>query len=152
MHDVTMEASRGRCSICWWFWTYFVVNTCNMTLFSHVIIGIDHGRSGVTATTLSWFVVRRGRPNKSLGCCCGNSLPTIINPLITSWQFCIITSLCRISLKWNVAMVKILLTSGFPSQRAKNAEIISLSLCHLWLKLRLPWYVQPLECYSRGIF
>ena len=30
---------------------YFVVNTFDTKLFSHVIIGIDHGRSGVTATT-----------------------------------------------------------------------------------------------------
>ena len=30
---------------------YFVVNTFHTTLFSHVIIGIDHGREGVTATT-----------------------------------------------------------------------------------------------------
>ena len=45
------------------FLTYFVVNTCNITLFSHGIIGIDHGRSGVTATTPWWFVVRRGRPS-----------------------------------------------------------------------------------------
>ena len=35
---------------------YFVVSTCNITLFSHVIIRIDHGRS---ATTPVWFVVRR---------------------------------------------------------------------------------------------
>ena len=35
------------------FERFFVVNTCNITLFSHVIIGIDHGRSGVTATTPS---------------------------------------------------------------------------------------------------
>ena len=81
-----MEASRRRRSIWWWFWTYFVVNTCNITFFSHVIIGIDYGRSGVTATTPSWLVVRRGRPssapdNKSLGCCCRNSPPTVINPL-----------------------------------------------------------------------
>ena len=36
-----------------------VVNTFDTMLFSHVIIGIDHGRSGVTATTPEWFVVRR---------------------------------------------------------------------------------------------
>ena len=65
MRDITMEASRWRHSIWWWFWTHFVVNTCNITLFSHVIIGIDHGRSG----------------NKSRGCCCHNSIPTVINPL-----------------------------------------------------------------------
>ena len=52
-----MEASRRRSSI-WWFWTYFVVNTFDTTLFSHVIIGIDHDREGVTATTPSWFVVQ----------------------------------------------------------------------------------------------
>ena len=86
-----MEASRWRCSIWWWFWAYFVINTFHTTLFSHVIIGIDHGRLGVTATTPEWFVVRRGRPssvlapdNKSLGCCCRNSLPTVINPLNTN--------------------------------------------------------------------
>ena len=54
---------RRRRSIWWWFWKYFVVNTCNITFFSHVIIGIDHGRLGVTATTPSWFVVRWGRPS-----------------------------------------------------------------------------------------
>ena len=48
----------------------FVVNTFHTTLFSHVIIGIDHGRSDVPAPD-----------NKSLGCCCRNSLPTVINPL-----------------------------------------------------------------------
>ena len=87
-----MEASRRRRSIWWWFWTYFVVNTFHATLFSNVIIGIDHGRSGVTATTPSWFVVRRQElrsrdvpalDNKSLGCCCRNSRPTVINPLNT---------------------------------------------------------------------
>ena len=52
----------------WWiFWTYFVVNTLHTKLFSHVIIGIDHGRSGVTATTPSWFVVRRGRTTNHSG-------------------------------------------------------------------------------------
>ena len=86
-----MEASRRRRSIWWWFWTYFVLSTCNITLFSHVIIGIDHGREGVTATTPEWFVVRRrdvsrAQDNKSLGCCCRNSLPTVINPLNIVWQ------------------------------------------------------------------
>ena len=112
-----MQASRRRRSIWWWFWTYFVVNTSDITLFSHVIIGIDHGREGVMATTPEWFVVwRRDVPraqvgrelrqqhpsdllsgagtsqelrsrdvpapdNKSLGCCCRSSLPTVINPL-----------------------------------------------------------------------
>ena len=60
-----MEASRRRRSIWWWFWTYFAVNTFDRTLFSHVIIGIDHGRSGVTATITSWFVVRRGHPESA---------------------------------------------------------------------------------------
>ena len=32
---------------------YFVVNTFDTTLLSHVIIGIDHGQSGVTTTTSS---------------------------------------------------------------------------------------------------
>ena len=58
MCDVTMEASRRRRSIWWWFWTYFVVNKFCTKLFFHVIIGIDQGRSGVTATTPDWFVVR----------------------------------------------------------------------------------------------
>ena len=96
MRDVTMAASRQRRSIWWWFWTYFVVDTFHTTLFSHVIIGIGHGREGVTATTPEWFIVRRrdvpralllrsrdvpAPDNKSLGCCCRNSLPTVINPL-----------------------------------------------------------------------
>ena len=76
MCDVTTEASRQRHSIWWWFWTYFVENTLDTKLFGHDMIKIDQGREGVTATTPSWFVV-----NKSLGCCCRNSLPTIINPL-----------------------------------------------------------------------
>ena len=54
-----MEASRRRRSIGGWFWTYVVVNAFDTKLFSHVLIGIDHGRDGVTATTPSWFVVRR---------------------------------------------------------------------------------------------
>ena len=72
---------------------FCVVNMFHTKFFSHVIIGIDHGRSWVTATTSSWLVVWRGRPesaargmsppdNKSLGCCCRNSRPTVINPLI----------------------------------------------------------------------
>ena len=82
MRDVTMEASRRRRSIWWWFWTYFVANTLDTTLFSHVIIEIDHGRSELTATTPSWFVTSPvetslelrsqdvpAPDNKSLGCC-----------------------------------------------------------------------------------
>ena len=53
MRDVTMEESRRRRSIWWRFRMYFVVNTCDTTLFSHVKIGIDHCREGVTATTPS---------------------------------------------------------------------------------------------------
>ena len=81
-----MEASRRRRSIWWRFWTYFVVNTFHTKLFSHVIIGIDHGRPGITATTPLWFIVRwvPVPDNKSLGCCCRNSLPTVIYPL-THW-------------------------------------------------------------------
>ena len=56
----------------------FFVNTCNITLFSRVIIGIDHGRSGVTATTPSWFVVRRGRPSS---CALGTSRHRTTNHL-----------------------------------------------------------------------
>ena len=82
MLDVTMEASRRWRSIWWRFWTYFVVNTFQTKLLSHVIIGIDHCQLGVTATTL---LCSRDVPvpdNKSLGCCCCKSLPTMINPLI----------------------------------------------------------------------
>ena len=35
----------------WRFWKYFVVNTFDSKLFSHVIIVIHDGRSGVTTTT-----------------------------------------------------------------------------------------------------
>ena len=87
-----MEVSKRRCSIWWWFWTYVVVNMVDTKLFNYGIIGIDHGRSGVTAATPSWFVVRRGRPlscalgmslccRNSLGCCCRNSLSPVIYPL-----------------------------------------------------------------------
>ena len=48
----------------------FCVNTSDITLFSHLIIGIVHGRSGVTATKPSWFVVRQGRPSS---CALGTS-------------------------------------------------------------------------------
>ena len=57
-----MEASVQRYSMWLWFWMYFVLNTFDTKLFSHVIIRIDHGWSGVMATTPLWFVVRRGRP------------------------------------------------------------------------------------------
>ena len=76
MRDVTMEASRQRRSIWWWFWTYFVVNTCNITLFSHV----------------------PAPDNKSLGCCCHNSLPTVINSLIITWWWVLYS--CRNSMFW----------------------------------------------------
>ena len=61
LHDEMCKAT----TFWWWFWTYYVVNTFHTTLFSHAIIGIDHGREGVTATTPSWFVVRRGRPESA---------------------------------------------------------------------------------------
>ena len=59
---------------------YFVVNTFYTTLFSHVVIGIDHGRSGVDL--LSGGDVPRaalsGRPGAGQQI---NSRPTVINPL-----------------------------------------------------------------------
>ena len=64
MRDVTMEASGRLRSIWWWFWTCFVANTCNITLFSQL-------RSRDVPAP----------DNKSRGCCCRNSLPTVINPL-----------------------------------------------------------------------
>ena len=116
-----MEASRRRRSIWWWFWTYFVVNTCNITLFSHVIIGIDHGRSGVTATTPSWFVVRRGRPSDQ-------SLK-----YITRWKIhnCLCTIYCSdyVSNLWSRIVINIPI---------KTVVVGSYKLSFLWC--HWPWY------------
>ena len=72
---------------------YFVINAFHTKVFSHVIIGIDQGRSGVTATTPLVICCPAGTSlelrsqdvpapdNKSLRCCRRNSHSTVINPL-----------------------------------------------------------------------
>ena len=83
---VAKVTRRRRRSIWWWFWTYFVVNTFDTKLLSHVFIGINHGRlcsRDVPAPdkNLLWYCYR-------------NSLPTVINPLIKidvkhkKWKTC----------------------------------------------------------------
>ena len=74
---------------------YLVINKIDTTLFSDVIIEIDHGRSGGSyGNNILMICYPAGAPlelrfwdvpapdNKSLGCCCCNTLLTAINPLI----------------------------------------------------------------------
>ena len=72
---IIMDAVRQRHLILWRFWKFFVITFFNTNLFSHVIIGIDHGWSGVMTTTPSWYVVWQGCP---LSCSLGMSMHPVV--------------------------------------------------------------------------
>ena len=111
-HDnrkVTIEASRPRRSIWWWFWTYFVVNTIDTKLINRV--------SGL-------ITVGREFDNNTLVICClaGTSLD-LRSTVALQWQY-----------QFSYSMVII-----FPSQINTKKTVIPWWECVVYKSIRRVW-------------